>query len=269
MTCNTLENSWINRDMSRGNFTDKLIIDAYSKEFNLKPKTAREHRKKQHEQWVQWCNENGYDYRHIEMKNMKTIEKKNDNELEQLLEEVNVQQIPCSEQETITDTLVERYKLLEQTAFNQLRKTQFLLDEAINEQQFQTLRVYVGGVKDLTSTFNELCRLRQIAEVQEGRYLPMEVFNRYKTEFYPRLNNGLDEMKLAIENNLPADMVPEFQRAWNMAYYRYKDAAKEAENALNDYKELAQIEALQSIDKKENRREKAKNPVRNKIKKNK
>ena len=94
--------------MSRGNFTDGLIITEYSKAFDLKPKTAREHRKKQHEQWVQWCKENNYDPRHIQMKNMKTIEKKNDDELEQLLEEVKQSDIVLEHNETITDSLVER-----------------------------------------------------------------------------------------------------------------------------------------------------------------
>ena len=76
----------------------------------------------------------------------------------------------------------------------------------------------------------------------------------------------MDELKIAIENALPSECVPEFQRAWNKCYYRWKDAAKEAENALNDYKELAQLEALSSLDKKENKKEKNKVATRSKIK---
>lgn len=236
--------------MSKGTHADGLIIAKYADDFDITETTARIHRRKQNAQWVAWCKKNGFNGNYQA-------------DVEEIKQEMN----NVMETETNNNlSLVERYKMLEGTAFNQLRKTQLLLDDAINEQQFQTLRIYVGGVKDLTSTFNELCRLRQIAEVQEGNFLPMAIFERYKTEFYPRLNSGVDELKIAIENALPSECVPEFQRAWHKCYYRWKDAAKEAENALNDYKELAQLEALSSLDKKENKKEKNKVATRSKIK---
>ena len=46
--------------------------------------------------------------------------------------------------------------------------------------------------------------------MQEGEILPMSVLDRYKTHFYPRLESGVDEMRIAIENLLPPDTVPDF-----------------------------------------------------------
>lgn len=240
--------------MATGTEFDGWIIAEYASAFGVSETTARNHRKKQVDTWINWCNENGYNAAYLSQKpNKLTVdieEKTSDSESEN--------SAPVS--------LVERYKLLEKTAFNQLRKTQLLLDSAINEQQFQTLRVYIGGVKDLTSTFNELCRLRQIAEVQDGRLLPMSILERYKSDFYPRLNAGIEEMKIAIANALPPDIVPEFERAWQVSYYRWKDAARAAERAINEYKEIAQEEALKSIDKRENRKEKAKEAAKQQLK---
>ena len=99
---------------------------------------------------------------------------------------------------------------MENKNYTQLRQLQSLLDYAISNEQFQTLRTYIQGVKDLTATYNELCRLRRIAEIQEGEILPMAILDRYKTTFYPRLEAGVDEMRISIENNLPPEMVADF-----------------------------------------------------------
>lgn len=245
--------------MSKGTEADRLIIQQYQKTYNVSGNTARNHRRDGHPRWLEFCKQNGYNPNH--KKKLKIMNE----DLENLFNEVEKQQPERTAHEP--EGLVQRYKQLEQTAFNQLRRTQLLLDEAITQQQFQTLKIYVGGVKDLTSTFNELCRLRQIAEVQEGNFLPMSILERYKSEFYPRLNSGVEELKLAIANALPPDLVPEFQRAWNVSYYRWRQAAKEAENALMNYKILAQEEALSALDKKENKRDRAKKHVRDKLKK--
>jgi hypothetical protein len=46
--------------------------------------------------------------------------------------------------------------------------------------------------------------------VQEGEILPMSVLDRYKSAFYPRLESGVDEMRISIENLLPPEMVADF-----------------------------------------------------------
>ena len=79
---------------------------------------------------------------------------------------------------------------------------------------FSDLRTYVSGIKDLTSTYNDLSRQRQMAEIQENKMLPMEILDRYKTTFYPRLQTGVEELRISIENLLPTSMVAEFKAAW-------------------------------------------------------
>lgn len=243
--------------MPRGTDIEADKIKKFMKETGFARTTAVKHRARQTEEWKAFCAKFGYNpsynlHRNHEQKITETMnETMNDND-----EIMN---------ENVTNT--EKYKLLEQTAFAQLRKCQMLLDNSINEQDFQTLRAYVGAVKDLSSQFNELTRLRQIAEIQEGNFLPMSILERYKTHFYPRLNSGLDEMKIAIENALPPEMVADFQHAWQASYYRYKDAAREAEKALNEYRDIASREALATLDKKENNKHKAKEATKQKLKK--
>ena len=116
--------------MSKGTHADGLIIAKYAADFDITETAARTHRRKQNAPWVAWCKENGFNGNYQA-------------DVEEIKQEMN----NVMETETNNNlTLVERYKMLEGTAFNQLRKTQLLLDDAINEQQFQTLRIYVGGV---------------------------------------------------------------------------------------------------------------------------
>jgi hypothetical protein len=162
--------------------------------------------------------------------------------------------------ETITQSA--RYKALEERAYSHIEFIQLALDAAMNAGDFSDLRTYVSGIKDLTSTYNDLSRQRQMAEISEGKMLPMEILDRYKNEFYPRLQKAVDEMRISIENLLPTSMVPEFKSAWNRSYYRYTDGAREAENAINDYKIIAQEEALYFANQKDNNRLKASNAVK-------
>ena len=244
--------------MPRGTEIEADKIKKFMKETGFARTTAVKHRARQSDEWKAFCAKFGYNHKY----NLHGHQEQNiDDDLNEMIAET----INETMNENATNT--EKYKLLEETAFAQLRKCQMLLDNSINEQDFQTLRAYVGAVKDLSSQFNELTRLRQIAEIQEGNFLPMSILERYKTHFYPRLNSGLDEMKIAIENALPPEMVADFQHAWNSAYYRYKDAAREAEKALNEYRDIASREALASLDKKENNKHKAKEATKQKLKK--
>ena len=155
-----------------------------------------------------------------------------------------------------------RYKALEDRAYSHIELIQLALDAAMNAGDFSDLRTYVSGIKDLTTTYNDLSRQRQMAEIQENKMLPMEILDRYKTTFYPRLQSGVEELRISIENLLPTAMVPEFKSAWQKSYQRYKDAALEAENAINDYKIIAAEEALYFANQKDNNRLKASNAVK-------
>lgn len=247
----------------RGKTANGLIIEEYAADKNVCKKVAYEHRRKQAEQWLEWCKEKGYNSAHLpENEGGKRKKNKSSKIMNNKIEIIE----PDTESEP--EGLVERYRLMENKSYRQLRQIQTLLDNAIMNDQFQTLRTYVQGVKDLTTTYNDLCRLRRIAEVQEGEILPMSVLDRYKTHFYPRLESGVDEMRIAIENLLPPDTVPDFQRAWQKSYYRYKDAAKEAERAIVDYKIIAADEALAAMNKKESNKLKAQSGVREKLREN-
>jgi hypothetical protein len=163
-------------------------------------------------------------------------------------------------------TQTERYKQLEEKAFNHVAFVQNALDDTLSAGELSDLRLYTSAIKDLTSTYNDMSRQRQMAEIQEGQLLPMNILERYKNEFYPRIMKGVDELRINIENLLPPSMVPEFKSAWNRSYKKYTDATKEAEAALNDYKIIAQEEALFMAHQKDNNRLIASKAVTERIK---
>lgn len=254
----------------RGKTPNGLVIEEYAKDKKISKTVAYQHRREQRESWLAWCRDKGYNSNHLPENDggKRKLRKRSDSSEQS---EPRQNKIAMNDREDYSkepDGLVERYKLMEDKSYQQLRQIQSLLDYAISNEQFQTLRTYVQGVKDLTATYNDLCRLRRIAEVQEGEILPMSVLDRYKTAFYPRLESGVDEMRIAIENNLPPEMVADFQRAWQRSYYRYKDAAREAERAIVEYKIIAADEALAAMNKKESNKLKAQSGVREKLREN-
>lgn len=177
---------------------------------------------------------------------------------------MNLEELGLTEADLSSQVITQssRYKALEDRAYNHIEFIQLALDAAMNAGDFSDLRTYVSGIKDLTSTYNDLSRQRQLAEIQENKMLPMEILDRYKTTFYPRLQSGIEELRISIENLLPTAMVPEFKSAWKKSYQRYKDAAIEAESAINDYKIIAAEEALFFANQKDNNRLKASNAVK-------
>ena len=254
----------------RGKTPNGLIIEKYAEDKKISKTVAYQHRREQRKQWLEWCQEKGYNSDHLpENEGGKRKLNKRSKKGEQSEPDKNkIIMNDTDNNSNEPEGLVERYRLMENKSYRQLRQIQTLLDYAISNEQFQTLRTYVQGVKDLTATYNDLCRLRRIAEVQEGEILPMSVLDRYKTAFYPRLESGVDEMRISIENLLPPEMVADFQRAWQKSYYRYKDAAKEAESAIVNYKIMAADEALATMNKKESNKLKAQSGIREKIREN-
>lgn len=166
----------------------------------------------------------------------------------------------------VPQTQTERYKQLEEKAYNHIAFVQAALDETLGAGDLSDLRLYTSAIKDLTGTYNDMSRQRQMAEIQEGQLLPMNILERYKNEFYPRIQKGVDEMRINIENLLPTSMVAEFKSAWNRSYKKYTDATKEAESALNDYKLIAQEEALFMAHQRDNNKMIASKAVTERIK---
>lgn len=179
------------------------------------------------------------------------------------LEELGLTQADLT---TDVSTQSARYKALEDRAYTHIEFIQMALDAAMAAGDFSDLRTYVSGIKDLTSTYNDLSRQRQLAEIQEGNLLPINILDDYRNKFYPRLQKGVEELRISIENLLPASMVPEFKSAWKKSYYRYQDAAMEAEEGINDFKLLAQEEALHLAHQRDNNRLLASKAVTEKIK---
>lgn len=138
----------------------------------------------------------------------------------------------------------EKLKAVEETAYLQLRNLQEKTSEAIEEERLADIRTLVSCTKDMLTNYRDAARERRVAEVSEGQMLPITVLHRYKSAFYPRLQAGVEDMRMTIESLLPVSMRAEFKLAWNKAYSRYVDAAREAEESINDYETLAKEEAL-------------------------
>lgn len=163
-------------------------------------------------------------------------------------------------------TQTDRYRQLEDKAYGHIQVVQDALDNSLAVGDLSDLKVFTSAIKDLTATYNDLSRQRQMAEIQEGQLLPMNILEKYKVEFYPRLQKGLEELRLSIENLLPPTMVPEFKSAWNRSYRKYTDAARNAEEAINDVKIEAKEEALFMAHQKDNNKMLVSKAVQERIK---
>lgn len=173
------------------------------------------------------------------------------NDLESLIGELqDIQYEPDDVQfVSLLNTELERYLHLENKLFSQIQNIQSQLDDAILSADSTQMKNCVNALGTLTKTYNDVCRLRQLAEIKEGKLLPMSVLDNYKSKFYPRLEQGLEEMRASVESLLPSHMRADFVNAWNMSYRRYTDACREAEEGLIDTRIEAKTAAmnLQSI----------------------
>lgn len=128
------------------------------------------------------------------------------------------------------------------------------------------MKATVSGVSTITRAYNEIVRLRQLAEIKEGKLLPISVLDNYKSKFYPRLEQGLEEMRASIESLLPSHMRADFINAWNRSYKRYSDACIEAESGLEETKIEAKVKALNLWGTKSNERWQKSEPLREEVK---
>lgn len=180
---------------------------------------------------------------------------------EEILKELGLSDVPLR-----PVTQADRYRQLEDKAYSHIQVVQDALDNSLAAGDLSGLKVFTGAIKDLTGTYNDLARQRQMSEIQEGQLLPMNILEKYKTDFYPSLQRGVEELRISIENLLPTNMIPEFKSAWNRSYKKYTDAAAGAENAINDYKTLAKEEALFMANQRDNNKMLASKAVTAKLK---
>ena len=135
------------------------------------------------------------------------------------------------------DRSLTRYRELEEKTFLQLQTMQSKLDDALTESAPVEIRVCSQALKDVASLYNDVVALRKQAEVSAAQLLPIEVLDKYKSTFYPRIEKGVEEMRMHIEAFLPDHMRADFKSAWRSAYPKYQTAAREAESAIESVRE--------------------------------
>lgn len=85
-----------------------------------------------------------------------------------------------------------------------------------------------GSIKQLASVIADFTRQKELAEVSEKSKIPVEVLEVYHNEFFPKILQGLEELKKRIEADLPADCVSVFVAAWQRNLRFYNEAVAEA-----------------------------------------
>ena len=101
------------------------------------------------------------------------------------------------------------------------------LDDAIAEESLHTSAL-TGSIKQLASVIADFTRQKELAEVSEKSKIPVEVLEVYHAEFFPKILQGLEELKKRIEADLPSDYVPAFVSAWQRNLRFYNEAVTEA-----------------------------------------
>lgn len=127
----------------------------------------------------------------------------------------------------MSESLTKKYEALLAKSFDQVADLQCKLDEAILNDSLHTTAL-TGGIKQLASVIADFTRQKELAEVGEKSKIPVEVLEVYHTEFFPKILQGLEELKKRIEADLPADCVPSFVTAWQRNLRFYNEAVAEA-----------------------------------------
>lgn len=128
---------------------------------------------------------------------------------------------------TKSQNLTQRYEALLNRSFKQITNLQDNLDEAIAEGSLHTSAL-TGSIKQIASVIADFSRQKEIAEIEEKSKIPVEALEAYHNEFFPRILQGLEELKKRIESDLPTDTVPDFVAAWQRNLRFYNDAVAEA-----------------------------------------
>lgn len=123
--------------------------------------------------------------------------------------------------------MTQKYEELIVKSFQQVKKLQDNLDDAIAEESLHTSAL-TGSIKQLASVIADFTRQKELAEVSEKSKIPVEVLEVYHTEFFPKILQGLEELKKRIEADLPADCVSAFVSAWQRNLRFYNEAVTEA-----------------------------------------
>lgn len=141
----------------------------------------------------------------------------------------------------------ESYAALASALMQQMRLTERSMRTAQDVQDMTQVRQCAAALKDISSVYDNISQAKKLAEIRQQLILPISIIDAYRDKFYPRLEAGINEMKLGIESCLPAHMRAEFSHAWNKNYYHYSDAAREAETELCSLPDSASAQALTEL----------------------
>ena len=162
-------------------------------------------------------------------------------------------------------TLTQKYEELIVKSFQQVKKLQDNLDDAIAEESLHTSAL-TGSIKQLASVIADFTRQKELAEVSEKSKIPVEVLEVYHAEFFPKILQGLEELKKRIEADLPSDYVPAFVSAWQRNLRFYNEAVTEAAQYIESGKLVKRGQEIMIKDIMSRRNNKM-NDVTRKIKK--
>lgn len=136
-----------------------------------------------------------------------------------------------------------RYKQAEDTFYEQMRETQFILSGMLQSAESKDIRAMAAVSKDLLNNYNETVRLRKLSEIESGSYVPVSVISSYQKDVFPAIAAGIDNLRMDILNHIAPATRPEFEAAWKIGYKKFVVAIKEAADKLEGYMEQARLEA--------------------------
>lgn len=164
-----------------------------------------------------------------------------------------------------------RYKQAEDTFYEQMRETQYILSGMLQSAESKDIRAMAAVSKDLLNNYNETVRLRKLSEIESGSYVPVSVISAYQKDVFPAIAAGIDNLRMDILNHIAPAARPEFEAAWKTGYKKFVVAIKEAADKLEGYMVQARLEATgasakntKSSDKMSERRKQTAAAKRNK-----
>lgn len=137
-----------------------------------------------------------------------------------------------------------RYKHAEDTFYDQLQTSQDRLTEMLDLGKASEIRALTAVSKDLLNNYSESVRLRKLAEIESGKYVPITVIEQYQRDVFPSISSGIDNLRVDILNQLKPQERASFDAAWNDSYKKFINCIAEAASRLNDYVEKARNEAV-------------------------
>lgn len=104
----------------------------------------------------------------------------------------------------------------------------------------------------LLGNYTEAQRLRKLAQVEEGRYVPMVAIEQYQREVMPSIASGIDNLRMDMLNMLSPNVRTEFENCWKQAYKKFVVKLQECAAKMDEYIKQAQMEATGNAAKKGN-----------------